>query len=235
MYHRVGFTAARLLHVCFRKKSTFGSTFVAHSGTFWHIRAHSGKFGDSGLRARPTKTNVFAIGRQEGWHIRRSHPFFFIILKRGHGARCRRQSRRRASRILHRARGRASFARSTASIHRPHGRPGEWQCHILSICSASKWATFRIAMFVAFFNFTYRGPHGAAHPNYIRFADATRTPGKAVRASVARPSPPFPSPGEADPLFPSQTRRKGASNIKQTFAPVCNRQVRKFLNIWRTC
>ena len=28
----------------------------------------------------------------------------------------------------------------------PHGRPGEWQCHILGICSASRWATFRIAI-----------------------------------------------------------------------------------------
>ena len=105
----------------------------------------------------------------------------------------------------------------------------------MSICSASGWATFRTAMLVAFLSFTYRGPHGATHRNYIRFADATSMPGKEVRASVARPSPPFPSPREADPPLPSQTWRKGASNIRQTFAPVCNRQVRKFPNIWRTC
>ena len=104
MYHRMGSTAARLLHVCFRKKGTFGSTFVAHSGTFGHIRAHSGQFGDFRLRARPAKTKVFTFGRQKRWHIRRTHPFFFIILKRGHGARCRRHSRQQASRILHRAR-----------------------------------------------------------------------------------------------------------------------------------
>ena len=107
--------------------------------------------------------------------------------------------------------------------------------------SASKWATFRFAS-CGVLELYLPGPtwgggiqttYGGTHPNYIRLADATSMPGKAVRAAVARPSPPFPSPREADPPLPSQTWRKGASNIRQTFAPVCNRQVGKFLNIWR--
>ena len=207
MYHRMASPAAQLLHVCFRKRHIREHI----RGTFGHIRAHSGTFGQ--IRrfrvARPTCKNQRFRDRPAGGVAHSPlAPLLFIILKRGHGARCRRQSRQQASRILHHARGRASSARSTASIHRPHGRLGEWQCHILSICSASGWATFRTAMLVAFLSFTYRGPHGATHPNYIRFADATSMPGKEVRASVARPSPPFPSSREAEPPLPSQTRRK---------------------------
>ena len=58
-----------------QEKSTFGSTFVAHSCTFGHIQAHSGNLGDPGLRVRPAKTNVFTLGWQTGWHIRRTHPY----------------------------------------------------------------------------------------------------------------------------------------------------------------
>ena len=72
------------------------------------------------------------------------------------------------------------------------------------------------------------------HPSYIRFADATRMPCKVVRAPVARSPPPFPCPRVSDPPQPSQTWRRGAPNVKQTFAPVCNRQVRKFVNVWGT-
>ena len=60
----------------FQKKSTFGSTFVAHSGTFGHIRAHSDNFRDSRLRARPAKTIVSRwVGRRGGTFAARTPSF----------------------------------------------------------------------------------------------------------------------------------------------------------------
>ena len=65
-----------------------------------------------------------------------------------------------------------------------------------------------------------------------------RQPGSRIllrtRACVhafSSPPPPCGRPTTA----PFHTWRVGPSNIKQTFAPVCYRQVRKFLKIWNSC
>ena len=68
------FITSATLDISRDKKGTFGGTFVAHSGTFGHIRAFSGTFGQIVANRRMGKCSVFALPRNSGRHIRRMNP-----------------------------------------------------------------------------------------------------------------------------------------------------------------
>ena len=84
-----------------------------------------------------------------------------------------------------------------------------------------------------------RGTFAARTPTFynIKKGDGERRqPGSRIllrtRARVCMCSPCAPPPCGRPTTAPFQTWRAVASNFKQTFAPVCYRQVRKFLKIW---